>query len=164
MTPSASSHRSAQDLRAFPRRSLHYNSSLSRNIFNRFLNLLAGVFASISVLPLLLVLAYVLLKGGRLIQPSLFSQLPPPPGSEGGGIGNAILGTVVVTALASLVAIPVGVGGGVYLAEFSNKGWFSQFVRFGNDVLAGVPSIISGVFVYGAIVATRIFLGRATAP
>jgi phosphate transport system permease protein len=161
MTPPAASHRSAQDLRAFPRRSLHYNSSLSRNIFNRFLNLLAGVFASISVLPLLLVLAYVLLKGGRLIQPSLFSQLPPPPGSEGGGIGNAILGTVVVTALASLVAIPVGVGGGVYLAEFSNKSWFSQFVRFGNDVLAGVPSIISGVFVYGAIVATRIFFGQS---
>jgi phosphate transport system permease protein len=55
----------------------------------------------------------------------------------------------------------VGIGGGIYLAEFSQKGWFSRFVRFGNDVLAGVPSIISGVFVYGAIVATRLFFGQS---
>jgi len=80
---------------------------------------------------------------------------------SGGGIGNAILGTLLVTLLASLIAIPVGVGGGIYLAEYSSKGWFAQFVRFGNDVLAGVPSIISGVFVYGAIVATRIFFNQS---
>jgi phosphate transport system permease protein len=106
-------------------------------------------------------LAYVLIKGGSLIRPSLFTQLPPAPGSDGGGIGNAILGTFTVTLLASLIALPVGVGGGVYLAEYSQKGWFSRFVRFGNDVLAGVPSIISGVFVYGAIVATRLFFGQS---
>ncbi|MFM7170640.1 MAG: phosphate ABC transporter permease PstA, partial [Cyanobium sp.] len=98
---------------------------------------------------------------GSLIRPGLFTQLPPAPGSEGGGIGNAILGTLLVTLLASLIAIPVGVGGGVFLAEYSKKGWFSRFVRFGNDVLAGVPSIISGVFVYGAIVATRLFFGQS---
>jgi phosphate transport system permease protein len=63
--------------------------------------------------------------------------------------------------LAALIAIPVGVGGGVFLAEYSSRGWFAQFVRFGNDVLAGVPSIISGVFVYGAIVATRLFFGQS---
>jgi phosphate transport system permease protein len=145
----------------FQRQHLFFDPSLKRNRFNVVFNGLAGFFAAVSVLPLVLVLAYVLLKGGSLIKPSLFSQLPPAPGSEGGGIGNAILGTLVVTLLASLIAIPVGVGGGVFLAEFSRKGWFSQFVRFGNDVLAGVPSIISGVFVYGAIVATRIFFGQS---
>ena len=145
----------------FQRQHLFFDPSLKRNRFNVVFNGLAGFFAAVSVLPLVLVLAYVLLKGGSLIKPSLFSQLPPAPGSEGGGIGNAILGTLVVTLLASLIAIPVGVGGGVFLAEFSRKGWFSQFVRFGNDVLAGVPSIISGVFLYGAIVATRIFFGQS---
>jgi phosphate transport system permease protein len=147
--------------KGFDRRSLFFNPSLTRNRLNRVLNAAAGIFASISVLPLILVLAYVLLKGGSLIRPSLFSQLPPAPGTEGGGIGNAIVGTLLVTTLASLIAIPVGVGGGVYLAEYSRKGWFSRFVRFGNDVLAGVPSIISGVFVYGAIVATRVFFGQS---
>lgn len=145
----------------FKRNDLFFDPTLKRNRFNVIFNGLAGFFAAFSVLPLILVLAYVLLKGGSLIKPSLFSQLPPAPGSDGGGIGNAILGTLVVTLLASLLAIPVGVGGGVFLAEFSRKGWFSQFVRFGNDVLAGVPSIISGVFVYGAIVATRIFFGQS---
>ncbi|MEB3325147.1 MAG: phosphate ABC transporter permease PstA [Cyanobacteriota bacterium] len=145
----------------FKRNYLFFDPTLKRNRFNVIFNGLAGFFAAVSVLPLILVLAYVLLKGGSLIKPSLFSQLPPAPGSDGGGIGNAILGTLVVTLLASLLAIPVGVGGGVFLAEFSRKGWFSQFVRFGNDVLAGVPSIISGVFVYGAIVATRIFFGQS---
>lgn len=145
----------------FKRNDLFFDPTLKRNRFNVIFNGLAGFFAAVSVLPLILVLAYVLLKGGSLIKPSLFSQLPPAPGSDGGGIGNAILGTLVVTLLASLLAIPVGVGGGVFLAEFSRKGWFSQFVRFGNDVLAGVPSIISGVFVYGAIVATRIFFGQS---
>jgi phosphate transport system permease protein len=145
----------------FKRNDLFFNPTLKRNRFNVIFNGLAGFFAAVSVLPLILVLTYVLLKGGSLIKPSLFSQLPPAPGSDGGGIGNAILGTLVVTLLASLLAIPVGVGGGVFLAEFSRKGWFSQFVRFGNDVLAGVPSIISGVFVYGAIVATRIFFGQS---
>lgn len=161
MTHSPFSSSLAQDSKPLKPSNLHYDSTLSRNILNRAFNLIAGLFASIAVLPLILVLAYVLLKGGSLIKPTLFTQLPPPPGSEGGGIGNAILGTLLVTLLASLLAIPVGVGGGVFLAEFSNKGWFSQFVRFGNDVLAGVPSIISGVFVYGAIVATRIFFGQS---
>jgi phosphate transport system permease protein len=112
-------------------------------------------------LPLVLVLAYVLFKGGSLISANLLTQLPPAPGLEGGGIGNAILGTVIVTLIASLIAIPVGVGGGIYLAEYSRGGWFAQFVRFGTNVLSGVPSIICGVFIYGLIVSTRLFFGQS---
>lgn len=161
MIPSESSTAAVQGREAFVRNSLHFDPSLERNRFNVFFNVLAGVFASIAVLPLILVLAYVLLKGGGLIRLGLFTELPPAPGSAGGGIGNAILGTLLVTLMASLISLPVGVGGGVFLAEYSRQGWFSRFVRFGNDVLAGVPSIISGVFVYGAIVATRIFFGQS---
>jgi phosphate transport system permease protein len=145
----------------FDRGTLFFQKDLGRNRFNALFTTIAGLFAGIAVLPLLLVLLYVLIQGGRLITPSLFTQLPPAPGMAGGGIGNAMLGTVVVTLIASLLAIPIGVGGGIYLSEYNRTGWFAQVVRFCNDVLAGVPSIISGVFVYGLIVATRIFFGQS---
>ena len=146
---------------SFDRGTLLFKPSLSRNRFNSLFTTIAGLFAAIAVLPLLLVLVYVLIQGGRLISPGLFTQLPPAPGLAGGGIGNAILGTILVTLIASLLAIPIGVGGGIYLSEYNRQGWFAQVVRFCNDVLAGVPSIISGVFVYGLIVATRIFFGQS---
>ena len=145
----------------FDRRPLTRDPSLRRNRINQLFTLIAGIFASIAVLPLFLVLVYVLIQGGKLISLGLFTQLPPAPGLTGGGIGNAIVGTILVSAIASLLAIPVGVGGGIYLCEYANRGWFSQFIRFGNDVLAGVPSIICGVFVYGAIVATRVFFDQS---
>jgi phosphate transport system permease protein len=145
----------------FDRGTLFFKPSLGRNLFNAICTSIAGLFATIAVLPLVLVLLYVLYQGGRLITPSLFTQLPPAPGMSGGGIGNAMIGTVVVTLIASLLAIPIGVGGGIYLSEYNRSGWFAQVVRFCNDVLAGVPSIISGVFVYGLIVATRIFFGQS---
>ncbi|MCP9859311.1 MULTISPECIES: phosphate ABC transporter permease PstA [unclassified Cyanobium] len=143
------------------RLTLHYDPGLKRNRFNQVANAIAAFFAALAVVPLFLVLIYVLIQGGRLISLQLLTDLPPAPGLEGGGIGNAIIGTIVVTLIASLIAIPVGVGGGVYLSEYAQNGWFSKFVRFGNDVLAGVPSIISGVFVYSLIVATRVFFDQS---
>ena len=145
----------------FQRFSLRYRPGLSRNLLNLAFTLLAGVFALVAVLPLVLVLAYVLIKGGSLMTAALLTQLPPAPGLSGGGIGNAMVGTIIVTLMASLMAIPVGVGGGIYLAEFSSSGPFAQFVRFGTNVLAGVPSIICGVFIYGLIVSTRMFFGQS---
>ena len=139
---------------------LSYKSWRKRNLGSRFLSLLAGLFALLCVLPLIAVLAYVLIKGSSTINWDLFTQLPPPPGGEGGGVGNAILGSIVVTTIAALIAIPIGVGGGIYLAEYSNGRGFSQFIRFGTNVLAGVPSIIAGVFIYGVIVSTRILFGH----
>ena len=146
---------------SFSRSSLRLNSSLARNRWNLFFTVVAAAFALMAVLPLVLVLGYVLVKGGTLLSLRLLTELPPPPGLEGGGIGNAIIGTIVVTLVASLIAIPVGVGGGIYLAEYSRSGWFAQFVRFGTNVLSGVPSIICGVFIYGLIVRTRLFFGQS---
>ncbi len=139
---------------------LSYKSWRKRNLVSRFLSLLAGLFALLCVLPLIAVLAYVLIKGIATINWDLFTQLPPPPGGQGGGVGNAILGSIVVTTIAALIAIPIGVGGGIYLAEYSTGRGFSQFIRFGTNVLAGVPSIIAGVFIYGVIVSTRILFGH----
>ena len=140
---------------------LSYKPFQRRNISSRALTFLAALFAAIAVLPLILVLGYVLVQGGSKISLALLTQLPPPPGLEDGGIANAIVGTLVVTAIAALIAVPVGVGGGIFLAEYSRSGWFAQFIRFGTNVLAGVPSIIAGVFIYGTIVTSRILFGNA---
>ena len=140
---------------------LSYQPRAARNIGSRFLTVVAALFSGIAVLPLVLVLGYVLIKGGSTISLNLLTELPPPPGLEGGGIANAIVGTLVVTLVAALIAIPVGVGGGIFLAEYSRSGWFAQFIRFGTNVLSGVPSIIAGVFIYGTIVTSRVLFGNA---
>jgi phosphate transport system permease protein len=126
---------------------------------------LVAIAATVAVLPLVMVLAYVLIKGGQLISLSLFTELPPSAGLSGGGIGNAVIGTILVTGIAAALAIPTGVGGGIYLAEFSQGGAFAnalkKFVRFGTNVLSGVPSIICGVFIYALIVKTRVLFGHS---
>ncbi len=157
----SSGRESNTDTSLFDRRPLSFDPKLKRNRLNGLFTLISGLFATLAVLPLVLVLVYVLVQGGRLLSLRLFTELPPAPGLEGGGIGNAMLGTVLVTLIAALIAIPVGVAGGVYLSEYAGKSWFGQVVSFSNDVLAGVPSIISGVFVYGLIVATRVFFGQS---
>ena len=140
---------------------LAYKHGLRRNLIARLLTVIAGLFAAIAVLPLIAVLIYVLIKGGQKISLTLLTELPPPPGLEGGGIANAIIGSIVVTLIAAVIAIPVGVGGGIFLAEYSRGGKFAQFIRFGTNVLSGVPSIIAGVFIYGTIVTSRILFGNA---
>ena len=118
---------------------LSYKHWCTRNIGSRILSVLAGFFAFLCILPLIAVLVYILIKGFSSINLDLFTQLPPPPGGVGGGIGNAMLGSIIVTTIAALIAIPIGVGAGIYLAEFSTGRNFSQFIRFGTNVLAGVP-------------------------
>ncbi len=140
---------------------LSYQPRAARNVGSRVLTVVAALFSGIAVLPLVLVLGYVLIKGGSTLGLNLLTELPPPPGLEGGGIANAIVGTMVVTLVAALIAIPVGVGGGIFLAEYSRSGWFAQFIRFGTNVLSGVPSIIAGVFIYGTIVTSRVLFGNA---
>jgi len=140
---------------------LSYQPRAARNVGSRVLTVVAALFSGIAVLLLVLVIGYVLIKGGSTLGLNLLTELPPPPGLEGGGIANAIVGTLVVTLVAALIAIPVGVGGGIFLAEYSRSGWFAQFIRFGTNVLSGVPSIIAGVFIYGTIVTSRVLFGNA---
>ena len=141
---------------------LAYRPGIVRNLWNTAMTALVGLFTIVAVLPLILVILYVLLKGGGVITPAIFTELPPAPGlAEPMGMGNAILGTVMVTFFAALVAIPVGVGGGIYLAEISRKGWFVDSIRFGVNVLAGVPSIICGLFIYALVVNTRVLWGQS---
>jgi phosphate transport system permease protein len=105
----------------------------------------------VAVTPLVSVLVYVMTRGLGGIGWSFFTELPQPVGEIGGGMGNAVLGTLVLVALASAVSVPAGVLAGVYLAEYGDNR-FGKTVRFAADVLSGVPSITVGVFVYTLIV------------
>ena len=139
---------------------LLFKPGLLRNQGNRLMTGMAAAFSVIAIIPLIAVILFVLIKGFAFLRPAMFFELPPVPGQEmGGGIGNAFLGTFIVTGMSCLFAIPVGVGGGIYLAEYGGENKFSEFIRFGTNVLAGVPSIIAGVFIYGLIVSSRILFG-----
>jgi len=110
---------------------------------------LGGVL--VALVPLVSVLAYVVLQGASALNWDFFTQLPNPVGEPGGGMANAIAGSLTLILLASCIGLPVGILGGVYLAEMGNGplGWW---IRFTADVLNGVPSIVIGVFVYALIV------------
>ena len=141
--------------------SLFYQKNSSRNIGDKVFTSLSLICVVIAILPLIFLVTYILIKGGAQITPELFTLEPNPPGDDldAGGINPALIGTLIITSIASIIAIPVGVGGGIYLAEYSKGGPFSRFIRFGVNVLAGVPSIIAGVFIYALIVSTKILFG-----
>ncbi len=122
-----------------------------RKAINLLLSTLAFLCAATTVIPLLLVLGHLLSQGAKAVNLDFFTQLPKPVGEIGGGMANAIVGTLILIGLACLVGLPIGIIGGIYLAEFGqNKtGWF---VRFMADVLNGTPSIVVGIFAYAVVV------------
>jgi phosphate transport system permease protein len=105
----------------------------------------------LALVPLVSVLAYVIAKGASGLRLRLLTDLPGPVGEAVGGFGNAIAGSALLVGLACAMAIPVGVLGGVYLAEYGNNR-LAQAARFCADVMSGVPSIAVGIFVYGIVV------------
>ena len=144
------------------KRDLTFKPNLKRNISDKVLTIFSALFTLISVLPLVFLLSYVVIKGGSQINWEMLLLEPQPPGDDlesAGGIGNAIVGTFIISSIASLISIPIGIRGGIYLAEYSKNGNFSKFIRFGTNVLSGVPSIIAGVFIYAVIVVTKILWG-----
>lgn len=139
---------------AFAPEALKKNSFRPRDIFNIAMTVISGLCLAIALVPLVMVLAFVIVQGFRRIDLTLFTQLPPSPGLEGGGLANAILGTIIVVTIATAMSVPFGVMAAVYLAEFSQGNRIARWVRFSTNVLSGVPSIISGVFVYALLVRT----------
>jgi len=102
-------------------------------------------------------LAWILLETIRLgvggLALSIFTEMTPPPQAETGGLANAIFGSVVMVALATLLGTPIGVLAGIYLGEYGQKGWLGSAVRFINDILLSAPSIVIGLFIYAVVVA-----------
>ncbi len=105
----------------------------------------------VAIIPLGLVLSYVTAQGLVGLNWAFFTQLPKPVGELGGGMANAIVGTLEIVGMASLIGVPIGVLAGIYLSEFGDT-QFGRVVRFAADVMSGVPSITVGLFVYGIIV------------
>jgi phosphate transport system permease protein len=110
--------------------------------------LLTGLVTGMTLLSLMLVW-----RGGRRLSLAVFTQLPPVPLEQGGGFGNAIVGTLIIVAIAVLVTVPAGVLTAIYLAR-ARRSPVAEAVRFSAKVLTGFPSILAGVFAYGAIVLT----------
>ncbi|MFH1387518.1 MAG: phosphate ABC transporter permease PstA [bacterium] len=103
--------------------------------------------AALAVLPLLLLIIYVLFRGASAINWNFFTQLPAPVGETGGGMANAMVGTALIVGLASLISLPIGIFGGLWLAEWG-KGKRGFLIRYTVDVMSGFPTIIFGMFAY----------------
>src|SRR6516225_6884349 len=122
-----------------------------RKAMSLAMNGLCILCAILVILPLGLILFYLVQKGASSLNWSFFTGIPKPAGMAGGGMGNAILGTLELMALASCIGVPIGVLGGVYLSEYGGErinGW----IRFWADVLNGVSSIVWGMVAYALVV------------
>lgn len=125
--------------------------SARRRIKNGVMLALLSVAAIAATLPLLLIMLHLVKNGLSSVNVDFFTKLPAPPGAAGGGMANAIVGTLVLIGIACLMGLPVGVGAGLYLSEYRGSK-LSTAVRFLSDVLNGLPSIVIGIFAWELLV------------
>jgi len=112
-----------------------------------------AILATLLVIaPLVAIFVYLIVKGASSLNLAFFTQVPKPVGEVGGGMANAVVGSAVLLAIASLIGVPIGIGGGIYLAEFGRGTKLANAIRFTADVLNGVPSIVMGLAAYSLIV------------
>jgi phosphate transport system permease protein len=123
----------------------------SRHTVNNVMLGLTGLFTVFIAAVLLFILGYLFINGARNLDLAFFTQLPKPTGETGGGMANAIVGSAKILAMATLIGVPIGFLGGVYLAEYGNKS-FAFAVRYFTDLLNGVPSIVIGIFAFTLVV------------
>ncbi|MEJ2599871.1 MAG: ABC transporter permease subunit, partial [Anaerolineales bacterium] len=135
-------------LRGRIRSETHYRR---RKLSNVVMLAITAFLTLLALVPLFWIIGYVVVKGGQYINLAFLTQLPRPMGMPGGGVLHAIEGTIILTLLSSLFAIPPGVLAGIYVAYRPNT-WLGVAVRFSTDVLSGVPSIVVGLFGYALIV------------
>jgi len=121
-----------------------------RKVYSKIALIVCGVFLGVALVPLVAVLAYTFERGIQAWSVDFFTHLPTPAGIPGGGIQNAIVGSLIIDGIAAAGAIPFGILAGLFLAE--SNGRFASGVRFAADVLSGVPSIIMAIFAYALLV------------
>jgi phosphate transport system permease protein len=122
-----------------------------RKIVNNVMLTLTGLCTLFTVSILFLILGYLVYNGGKSLDWAFFTRLPLPPGEDGGGMANAIVGSAEMVGLAALIGLPIGFMGGIYLAEFSGK-IMGFAIRYTADLLNGVPSIVIGIFAWALVV------------
>jgi len=122
-----------------------------RKIVNNVMLTLTGLCTLFTVSILFLILGYLVYNGGKSLDWAFFTRLPLPPGEDGGGMANAIVGSAEMVGLAALIGLPIGFMGGIYLAEFSGK-TMGFAIRYTADLLNGVPSIVIGIFAWALVV------------
>ena len=125
--------------------------SLSRRLTDHFMTGLAVLTVIVVLLPLVAIFGYLVYKGVASVNWAFLTQVPRPPGESGGGVANGIVGSMIILGIASLIGVPVGIGAGIYLAEFG-RDRLGDVIRFTADVLNGVPSIVIGIVAYGIVV------------
>jgi phosphate transport system permease protein len=131
---------------------------VNRRILRRFIsNFMVGLMIGaviVALLPLFFILITLVLKGASSLSLDFFTQTPAPAGETGGGVVHALVGTLLIVGMATLMGLPIGIGAGIYCAEYphSRLTWITRFVA---DVLNGTPSIVVGVFAWSWIVATQ---------
>jgi len=125
--------------------------SLRRRVTDHVMTGLAIVTVILVLVPLFAIFAYLVYRGIGSLNWSFLTQTPKPVGEAGGGMANAIVGSAVILFLASLIGVPVGVGAGIYVAEYG-RNRFGDAIRFTADVLNGVPSIVIGIVAYSIVV------------
>ena len=123
---------------------------LRKALSSLFVAFCAGAVV-LALIPLAMILFFVISQGVRALNVDFFTHMPTPVGETGGGMANSIVGTLILTGLGSLMAIPIGILSGVYMAEYAGSR-FASAIRFAADTLNGVPSIVIGVFAYGVAV------------
>ena len=124
----------------------------SRRVQDKILRVFATGSTMLAVFVLFWILGMLLWKGGQGINLDLFTKITPGPGTQGGGLLNAIVGSIVLTTLGIAIATPIGVMAGTYLAEYGRGSKLADLVRFINDILLSAPSILIGLFVYVVLV------------
>jgi phosphate transport system permease protein len=127
-----------------------------RTVADHTVTTLAILATVIVVAPLIAIFIYLLYMGASSLNLDFFIKVPKPVGEAGGGMANAILGSGILLAIASIIGVPIGIGAGIFLAEFGRGGKLAQAIRFTADVLNGVPSIVMGLAAYALIVAPKI--------
>ena len=122
-----------------------------RTLFSVILSWVVAIMTLLALIPLFAVLWMLIWRGGQKLSLALFTQLPPAPLQQGGGFGNAIVGTLIMVGIATLITVPIGILTAVFLAQVKDSK-LAEAVRFSAKVLTGFPSILAGVFAYGAVV------------
>ena len=115
---------------------------------NRVMLVLAGLAIVVGLFWLSWIMWTLFSKGLAALSPTLFTEITPPAGETGGGLANAILGSVLMVAVATMITTPIGILAGTYLAEYARNNTLSKIVRFINDILLSAPSIVVGMFVF----------------